>query len=297
MFMSTQPTIAMYEASAAYLREALKNRGLPMPRTAVILGSGLGTYAASDAVQKELVIPYKEIPHFPISTVSYQKGELTVGVVEGSTVLFFNGRFHYYEGWEMWQAAYPVAVCHLLGVECMLITNAAGGINANTLIPGDLVCVTDHIKLCAESPVRGQNFDVLGTRFFDMQSVYDKSLIAMAKHCAEELGFSLKEGVYAYMTGPQFETPAEIKALRMLGADLVGMSTVPEVIAAAHCQIRVLCISCVTNYAAGVTGNAMTEQEVLDTAAAISDKFCALLHRIIANMTASMQDRMNLPKK
>lgn len=272
---------AMYDASAAFLRDCIQSARLKPPTAAVILGSGLGTYA--DTVEHPIRIPYRDIPYFPTSTVSYQKGELTVGEVHGNTILFFNGRFHYYEGWEMWQAAYPVAVCHLLGISRMLITNAAGGINAEKLVPGDLVCVTDHIKLCADSPVRGQNTDTLGDRFFDMQSVYDKTCIAAAKRCAEEHGFSLKEGVYAYMTGPQFETPAEIRALRLLGADLVGMSTVPEVIEAAHCGMRVLCISCVTNLAAGVTGMPMTEREVLDTSAAIADKFRILLDSVLAS--------------
>ncbi|MBQ8577979.1 MAG: purine-nucleoside phosphorylase [Clostridia bacterium] len=282
--MLKTPTIAMYETSADYLREKLHTVGLPAPTTAVILGSGLGTYAEAETIQNKIHIPYRDIPEFPVSTVSYQKGELVAGEVAGKTVLFFNGRFHYYEGWEMWETAYPVSVCHLLGVKTMLITNAAGGLRPETLTPGDLICVTDHIKLCADSPVRGKNLPEMGERFFDMQSVYDRSLIAMAKACANENGFSLGEGVYAYMTGPQFETPAEIRMLRLLGADLVGMSTVPEVICAAHCGIRVLCISCVTNYAAGVTGAPMTEKEVLDTSASIAGKFRTLLDAVIPKL-------------
>ena len=227
------------------------------------------------------MLAYRDIPGFPISTVSYQKGELIVDRVGEKTVLFFNGRFHFYEGWEMWQAAYPTTVSHLLGVKTMIITNAAGGINADVLIPGDLVLLTDHIKLCADSPVRGFNEPQLGERFFDMQAVYDKPLRALAHTCAEELGFALKEGVYGYMTGPQFETPAEIRALRLLGADVVGMSTVPEIIEAAHSGICVLGISCVTNLAAGVTGAPMTEEEVLETSAATLGRFTALLDGVI----------------
>ncbi len=279
--MIQRPDITVYRESADALAERIRAKGFSTPSVAVILGSGLGAYAASDAVAERLVIPYREIPNFPVSTVSYQKGELVVGRVGGKTVLFFNGRFHYYEGWEMWQASYPTAVSRLLGVDTMIVTNAAGGINADALTPGDLVLLTDHIKLCADSPMRGRNEDALGERFFDMQAVYDVNLRALAHRCAAECGISLKEGVYAYMAGPQFETPAEIRALRLLGADVVGMSTVPEIIEAAHCGIRVLGISCVTNLAAGVTGAPMTEEEVLATSAAVQDHFTALLDSVI----------------
>ena len=282
--MVTTPTLEMYEASAAFIRDMITQAGLQPPSLAVILGSGLGTYAASDAVVNRIVLPYREIPNFPTSTVSYQKGELVIGQVGEKTVLFFNGRFHYYEGWEMWQTAYPVNVCHLLGIEKMIITNAAGGINTETLEPGDLVLLTDHIKLCAESPVRGRNEDAFGERFFDMQAVYDKAVRQTAYDCAASLGMTLKEGIYAYMTGPQFETPAEIRMLRMLGADVVGMSTVPEIIAAAHCGMRILGISCVTNFAAGVTGAPMTEEEVLDTSAKTTAKFSALIDAVIRKL-------------
>lgn len=282
--MYTTPTVELYEASAADIREKITQAGLQMPSLAVILGSGLGAYAVSDAVADRIVIPYREIPNFPTSTVSYQKGELVIGRVGGKTVMFFNGRFHYYEGWEMWQTAYPVNVCHLLGIDKMIITNAAGGINTETLEPGDLVLLTDHIKLCAESPVRGRNDAAFGERFFDMQAVYDRAVRQTAHDCAASLGITLKEGVYAYMTGPQFETPAEIRMLRMIGADVVGMSTVPEMIAAAHCGMKVLGISCVTNFAAGVTGAPMTEEEVLETSAKTTNTFCALLDAVIRRL-------------
>ena len=282
--MYTTPTMELYEASAAFIRKKIEEGGLAKPALAVILGSGLGAYAASDAVADRTVIPYRDIPNFPTSTVSYQKGELVIGVVGDKTVLFFNGRFHYYEGWEMWQTAYPVNVCHLLGIQKMIITNAAGGINTETLEPGDLVLLTDHIKLCADSPVRGRNEAAFGERFFDMQAVYDKEMRALAHACAEVQGTVLKEGVYAYMAGPQFETPAEIRMLRLIGADVVGMSTVPEMIAAAHCGMHALGISCVTNFAAGVTGEAMTEEEVLDTSAKATAKFSALIDAVIRRL-------------
>lgn len=282
--MLTTPNMQMYEASADAISAAIRDAGLDKPALAVILGSGLGAYAASDSVTDKIHLPYRDIPNFPTSTVSYQKGELVIGRVGEKTVLFFNGRFHYYEGWEMWQTAYPVNVCHLLGIGTMIITNAAGGINTETLEPGDLVLLTDHIKLCADSPVRGRNEPAFGERFFDLQAVYDDGVRALAHRCAGDLGMTLKEGIYAYMAGPQFETPAEIRALRLLGADVVGMSTVPEIIAAAHCGMKVLGISCVTNFAAGVTGAPMTEEEVLDTSAKATGKFSALIDAVIRKL-------------
>lgn len=282
--MLTTPNMQMYQASADAISAAIRDAGLDKPALAVILGSGLGAYAASDSVTDKIHLPYRDIPNFPTSTVSYQKGELVIGRVGEKTVLFFNGRFHYYEGWEMWQTAYPVNVCHLLGIGTMIITNAAGGINTETLEPGDLVLLTDHIKLCADSPVRGRNEPAFGERFFDLQAVYDDGVRALAHICAGDLGMTLKEGIYAYMAGPQFETPAEIRALRLLGADVVGMSTVPEIIAAAHCGMKVLGISCVTNFAAGVTGAPMTEEEVLDTSAKATGKFSALIDAVIRKL-------------
>lgn len=275
-----------YRESASYISERI---GVT-PDIAVILGSGLGEFA--DRLVDSIVIPYREIPHFPTSTVSYQKGELVFGKLhyedgKEKNVLAMNGRFHYYEGWEMWQTAYPIGVFKLLGIDKMIITNAAGGIGYNDereIVPGDLVCVTDQIKLSPMSPMRGANIPEFGERFFDMQSVFDKELRELAKDCAKNRGYTLKEGVYAYMTGPQYETPAEIRALKLMGANLVGMSTVAEVIFAAQVGIKVLCISCVSNMAAGITGNPLTEQEVLDTAAMISERFKMLLSDVIHNI-------------
>ena len=272
-----------YKESAAYIAEKIGCT----PDIAVILGSGLGEFA--DRLVDAITIPYRDIPHFPTSTVSYQKGVLVCGKIKyedgvEKTVLAMNGRFHYYEGWEMWQTAYPIGVFKLLGVEKMIITNAAGGIGYNdtrVIEPGDLVCVTDHIKLAPDSPLRGANIPEFGERFFDMQAVYDKSMRELALSCATKRGYTLKEGVYAYMAGPQYETPAEIRALKVMGANLVGMSTVAEVIFAAQVGIKVLCISCVSNMAAGITGNPLTEQEVLDTAATISERFKMLLRDVI----------------
>ncbi|MBQ8276080.1 MAG: purine-nucleoside phosphorylase [Clostridia bacterium] len=267
-------TIEQYRESAEYLRGRIGRT----PDIAVVLGSGLGAFA--DTLTNPIVIPYREIPHFPVSTVSYQKGEMVIGTRGDKLVLAMNGRFHFYEGWEMWQAAYYVGVLKLLGVSALIITNAAGGVN-ESLRPGDIVCVRDHIKLTAQSPMRGVNIPEFGPRFFDMQRVYDPALAELAHSAAKAAGFSLTNGVYAFMSGPQYETPAEIRMLRLLGADVVGMSTVPEIIAAAQCGISVLCLSAVTNMAAGITGAAITEEEVLETGAVIRSRFVDLLSAVV----------------
>lgn len=276
--MTEKAKYEQYKESAEFIRKKI---GGAVPDIAVILGSGLGGIA--EAPDNRIVIPYKDIPNFPVSTVSYQKGELVYGEYAGKKVLMMNGRFHYYEGWEMWQTAYPVGVFKLLGINRLIITNAAGGIS-NDYMPGDIVAVTDHIKLSPDSPSRGANIPEFGERFFDMQSVYDKDMRELAEKQAEKLGFELKRGVYAYMSGPQYETPAEIKMLGMLGATLVGMSTVAEVIFASQCKIPVLCLSCVSNMAAGITGAAITEQEVLDTGKMIKERFVSLVTEVIRNI-------------
>jgi len=259
-----------YAESAEYIKRLIGST----PDIAIILGSGLDRIVRK--MTEKVVIPYRDIPNFPVSTVSYQKGELVSGMLAGKKILAMNGRFHYYEGWEMWQTAYPVAVMKLLGIGKMIITNAAGGIGDN-VDPGDLVLITDHIKFMADSPLRGANLDEFGVRFPDMQSVYDREMMNTAEVIAKEYGISVTRGVYAYMAGPQYETPAEIRALKTMGADVVGMSTVAEVIVAAHCGIKVLCISCVSNKAAGITGNPLTEEEVLETAASIAAGFETLV--------------------
>ncbi len=271
-------TYAQYEESAAYLRAKLPG----IPKIAIILGSGLGGFA--DQMTQSVTIPYGEIPHFPISTVSYQKGEFVYGLIGDTPVLAMNGRFHYYEGWEMWQTAYPIGVFRLLGISQVIITNAAGGIST-AYTPGSLVLVRDQIKLSPDSPLRGANLPQFGERFFDMQHVYDARLAQIAMEEAAKLQIPLQDhGVYAYMSGPQYETPAEIKMLGMLGATLVGMSTVAEVIAAAHCGLPVVCISCVSNYAAGITGEAITSEEVLETGARMAKDFTALVRALITRL-------------
>lgn len=275
--MYKKAELGAYIESANYIKTKIGGTA----DIAVILGSGLGAFA--DTVNDKIVIPYAEIPGFPRSTVSYQRGELVFGTIAGRRVLVMSGRFHYYEGYEMWETAYPIGVFKLLSIRKLIITNAAGGIS-DKLRLGDLVSVRDHIKLTAESPCRGANISEFGERFFDMQRVYDPGLNMLAQRKAQELGIDLKEGVYGYMSGPQYETPAEINMLRTMGATLVGMSTVAEVIQAAQCRIPVLCISCVTNMAAGITGTSITEKEVLDTGKVISHKFISLLTSVIGSL-------------
>lgn len=266
-----------YIESADYIKQRIGSQ----PDIAIILGSGLGDFA--DELQNRITIPYKDIPNFPISTVAFHKGEFVYGTLNGKNILAMSGRIHYYEGYEMWQTAYPVGVFKLLNISKLIITNATGGISEEYNL-GELVCVTDHIKLIPDSPVRGTNISEFGDRFFDMQNVYNKDYIRLAHDIADKLGIDLKDGVYGYMAGPQFETPAEIRMLKTLGATLVGMSTVAEVIMASHCGLSVLCISCVSNMAAGITGAAITHEEVIETGKTIADKFKRLVSEVIKEM-------------
>ena len=269
-FTSTQ-----YEQSARFLRERIGCQ----PVLGLVLGSGLG--ALADDLTDAVRIPYEEIPGFPRSTVASHAGQLAVGKLSGKPVAMLCGRFHFYEGYDMATAAYYVRVLKLLGVRGLLLTNAAGGVNL-TYRPGDFMLIADHIKLCAESPVRGVHDPVWGERFFDMSRVYDPALRRMAQEAAEQMALPLHEGVYFYMAGPQFETPAEIRAIRTLGGDAVGMSTVPEVIVAAQCGLPVLGLSCITNMVAGMVANrVVSDEEVTETAGAVSARFRELCHRVV----------------
>ncbi|MBC8569810.1 purine-nucleoside phosphorylase [Oscillospiraceae bacterium NSJ-54] len=248
------------------------------PDAAVILGSGLGVYANrfSDAV----TLPYEEIPHFPKGTNKAHAYRMHLVRVGEKKVLLLSGRYHYYEGFSMEQVVYPTRVLRLLGVEKLVVTNAAGGLNPGFSV-GDFMLITDHVKFFTESPARGGNIDELGPRFFDMSHAYDPQLRALAKEAAASCGIGVQEGVYAFMPGPQFETPAEIRALRTLGCDAVGMSTVPEVIAAAHCGIQVLGISCISNMAAGILDAPITDEEVVEITSKRAGDFQKLLGAIL----------------
>ena len=247
----------------------------------VILGSGLGDYA--EALEDAVKLPYSEIPGFPRSTVAGHAGMWCCGTLYGKRVVMMQGRFHYYEGYGMKDVTLPVRVMQKIGVKTLIVTNAAGGVNLG-YHPGELMVIGDMFSMTAQNPLIGPNLDAFGPRFPDMSCVFDKELRALAHECANEQGFALREGVYAQMTGPTYETPAEIRMLRTLGADAVGMSTVPEVIVARHGGMRVLGISCITNMAAGILDQPLNHAEVTETANRVKGQFRNLLDRIIEKM-------------
>ena len=247
----------------------------------IILGSGLGDYA--EALENAVKLPYSEIPGFPRSTVAGHAGMWCCGTLHGKRVVMMQGRFHYYEGYGMKDVTLPVRVMQKIGVKTLIVTNAAGGVNLG-YHPGELMVIGDIFSMTAQNPLIGPNLDAFGPRFPDMSCAFDKELRALAHECANEQGFALREGVYAQMTGPTYETPAEIRMLRTLGADAVGMSTVPEVIVARHGGMRVLGISCITNMAAGILDQPLNHAEVTETANRVKGQFRNLLDRIIEKM-------------
>ncbi len=264
------------DGAADYIRSVLSDRGIPS--VCIVLGSGLGPL--SKMAEEAIEIPYKDIPGFPVSTAPGHKGSLIIGKLLGKPVFMMNGRFHYYEGYPMETVTFYVRVMGRLGVKALLLTNASGGINLEMKVP-ELVAITDHLSFNAEPVLRGPNISEFGTRFPDQCHVYDPELTDILVNSARDLNIRISRGVYAYSKGPQYETPAEIRALRLLGADCVGMSTVPEAIAASHMGIRVAAMSCITNMAAGISGNALSEQEVLDNAALASENSCALVKEFV----------------
>ena len=246
----------------------------------LILGSGL---ADSIELADQKTISYADIPDFPLSTAVGHKSEWVSGSVNGKRVCMMRGRFHYYEGYSADDIVLPVRVMKQLGVKTLIVTNAAGGVN-ETFAPGDLMAITDSINFGGRNPLIGPNIDELGPRFPDMSKAYDPELIAKAHACAAELGLTLRDGVYIWFSGPSYETPAEIRAARILGADAVGMSTVPEVIAARHCGIRVLGITCITNMAAGILDKPLSCEEVLETGQRVKKDFAALITAVIKSI-------------
>jgi purine-nucleoside phosphorylase len=253
-------------------------RSTTRPRIAIILGSGLGSFA--DELRDAVAVRYEEIPHFPKSTAIGHAGRLVIGCVDGIPLAVMQGRVHLYEGYSAQQVAFPVRVLACMGVRAVVVTNAAGGINAD-YGKGALVVLRDHINLQGQNPLVGPNDDRLGLRHPDMTDAYNAQFRRIAMEEARRIGGEVYEGVYAAVAGPSFETPAEIRFLRSIGADLVGMSTVPEVIAARHIGVEVLAISCVTNMAAGMTGEKITAEEVIETGARVRGKFLALLRAVL----------------
>lgn len=266
-----------YKKSSDYIREKIGGD----VEIALILGSAMGGVA--DQIKDKITIEYKEIPNFLLSTVDDHAGLLIAGSLGGKRVICMSGRFHYYEGYDFERLAVPVRVLKLLGVEKLILTNAAGAINQD-YSPGDMVLIKDHIKLLGGSPLRGNNIPEFGPRFIDVTDIYTKSLRQEVQRIGKEKNIDLKEGVYYYTTGPQFETPAEIKAMRILGGDLVGMSTVTEAITAAHCGIKVIGISLVTNMAAGVTGKPISTAEVNQIGQESKTKAIELITEIISQI-------------
>ena len=271
-------TMQQYEESAQAIRARLNGF---VPKVAMVLGSGLGFLG--DQVENPIAIDYHHIPHFKASTAPGHKGRLVCGMLDGQAVAVMQGRMHHYEGYSDEEVSYAVRVLRLLGCQTLFVTNAAGGVNYS-FHAGDLMLITDQIKIFLESPLRGENLPEFGPRFPDSSYLYTPKLQALAKQQARALDIDLKTGVYMYFPGPQYETPAEIRMARILGADAVGMSTAPEVITAGHCGMDVLGITLVSNMAAGVLPQKLTEQEVLDAAEAAKEKFSGLLLACLAHL-------------
>lgn len=248
------------------------------PKVAVVLGSGLGDYAAQIKVECE--IPYSEIEGFPVSTVPGHAGKFVFGYVGEVPVVCMKGRVHYYEGYDISDVVLPIRLMYLLGAKILFLTNAAGGVNGS-FHAGDLMLIRDHIAVFAPNPLIGANIEELGTRFPDMSKVYDRDLQEVIRAKAKENNIFLQEGVYTQLTGPSFESPAEIKMLRTLGCDAVGMSTVVEAIAANHCGMRICGISCISNLAAGMTDNPLNHEEVQEAADMAAPKFKKLVTEAI----------------
>jgi purine-nucleoside phosphorylase len=272
--------------AAAFLRDKL---GSTVPKIGIVLGSGLG--AVADAVAQPVIVPYAEIPHFPQSTVEGHSGRIVAGLLGGVLVVILQGRVHFYEGYPASQVTFPMRVLGLLGMRAVILSNAAGGIQEGYRV-GQLVALADHINLMGFNPLVGPNearFAIrpgAGLRFFDMTEAYSKALRALAKEAAAMEGFTLEEGVYLAVSGPSFETPAEIRAFRSLGATLVGMSTVPETLVARHMGIEVLGLSCVTNLAAGLGAGQLSHEEVFEAGRKVEHQLVRLFERLIPQIAA-----------
>ncbi len=264
-------TFEQYQKSASAIREKI---GEFSPEVAMILGSGLGYLG--DLVEDAVAVPYGEIPYFKVSTAPGHKGQLVFGMLNGKKVAVMQGRMHHYEGYSYEEVSYAVRVLRLLGCDKLIVTNAAGCVNT-AWKAGELMLITDHIKIFMESPLRGENVSEFGPRFPDASHLYTPALQEVARGAAADLGVSLREGVYMYFPGPQYETPAEVRLARIVGADAVGMSTAPEVITAAHCGMQVLGFTLLSNMAAGILDQPLSEQEVLDAAAAAREQFSKLV--------------------
>lgn len=255
----------------------IKRKGITEPKVGLILGSGLGDLA--DEIEESIQLDYSDIPNFPVSTVEGHDGKLVYGTLAGKKVIALKGRFHYYEGYDLNKVTFPVRIFNELGVESVIITNAAGGVN-ESFNPGDLMIITDHLNFTGSNPLIGQNISEHGPRFVDMTETYSQRGQQLLKDIAKDNDFPIKEGVYTWFTGPTYETPAEIKATRVMGGDAVGMSTVPEAIVAKHCGLEVFGISCITNLAAGMQAE-LNHEEVVEVSTKVKPRFKLLITELI----------------
>jgi purine-nucleoside phosphorylase len=278
--MSTHTSKDTYYDACAQTAKWLKEQG-NTPDIALVLGSGLGGMA--DTFEQRIAIPYEDIPNFPVSTVEGHAGQLVFGTLHGRSVVAMQGRFHYYEGWSQEEVTFPIRVFALMGAKTLIVTNSSGGINPD-FMPGDLMLINDHLNLTGQNPLRGHNDTRFGPRFPDMTDAYNVDLRNQAMEIAQKVNVSLHTGVYSGLSGPTYETPAEIRMLRRLGGDAVGMSTVPEVIVANHSGMRVLGISCITNMAAGISAHKLNHEEVTTNAQLARAHFTTLVDQLIADL-------------
>jgi purine-nucleoside phosphorylase len=262
-------------------KQYIQSKTSHKPTIGLVLGSGLGVLA--EEIEDATVIPYGEIPHFTTSTVVGHKGQLVIGNLQGKCVIAMQGRFHYYEGHGLDAVTFPIRVMKAMGVETIIVTNAAGGINTD-FASGNLMIIKDHINFTFRNPLIGPNDETLGVRFPDMSEAYSRDLRDLAKEVARDLGVEVREGIYLGLIGPSYETPAEIRMFRTLGADAVGMSTVPEVIVARHMGMNVLGISCISNMAAGILPQPLSHEEVMETTERVKNQFLALVKGVLARM-------------
>lgn len=267
----------LIEKAGSFIKEKIKHK----PKIGLILGSGLGILV--DEIENQVKIPYHTIPEFPTSTVEGHEGQLVFGDIHGVSVVAMQGRIHFYEGYDMEKVTFPVRVMKELGVDILVVTNAAGGVNTS-FEPGDLMLITDHINFTGTSPLIGPNNPELGLRFVDMSHPYDRELRDVARSAAKEVDVKLQEGVYLAVSGPSYETPAEIRMFRTLGADAVGMSTVSEVTVARHADLRVIGISCISNMAAGILDQPLNHEEVIETTQRVRSQFLSLVKEIVRKL-------------
>lgn len=276
--MSTlNKVLSEIDEAAIYIKGKIE----AVPEIALILGSGLGELA--EEVDNSIIIPYQDIPHFPVSTVKGHDGALVIGSIEGKNVLMMKGRVHYYEGYSFEEVTFPIRVMKKLGIKKLLVTNAAGAVNKG-FAPSDLMIISDHINVLGLNPLIGPNIDEMGPRFPDMTYAYSKDMIDIINSVSYTQKIDIKEGVYAYLPGPNYETRAEVNMLRTLGADAVGMSTVPEVVVARHSNIETAGISCITNMASGILDTPLSHEEVMITTNKVKEKFKALVKEVVKKL-------------